>query len=276
MPVSKLKNIIILVLLLADLILLGLLVPHQLTQERERYELRQSLSDLYETGGIRLAPEAIPKAVPLYAIQLAENSSDQLRAAKALLGEQMVAEADSTRHLSSFQSRLGTCSMGRDGSFRAELKEVPAKTAMQTLEEMGFQWQKLSEAAAMTDEKEQITATQSVLGVPVFSGGLTMTFAHGQLTAVDGSFFFGTSEPVRVSKESCISEADALIAFLAARYELGWVGEEIYSMEQGYLRSETASASAVQLTPVWCLKTDSGTFYIDGLTGEVTVGNVFS
>ncbi len=269
MPVSRIKNIVILVLLLADLMLIALLIPGRLAQGAEAAELRHSLSELYEKEGIALSTEAIPETIPLYAVQLGENSSAQLRAAGALLGEQMVAEADSTRHLSSFRSVNGACSVGRDGSFQAQLKGVAAKTAVQTLEEMGFEWHSLSEPLSSREE-EQITATQSVLGVPVFSGGLTLSFSAGELKTVEGRFFFGTDVLTRVSEGSCISQADALVAFLAARYQMGWVGEEIRSMKQGYLRAETASASAVQLNPVWRLETDSGTFYIDGLTGEVS------
>lgn len=270
MPVSKVKNIVILVLLLADLILLALMVPGRIAQGAEKTDLRNTLSELYKKENISLRAEQIPEGMPLYAVQLGENASAQLRAAGALLGEQMVAEADSTRHLSSFRSVYGVCSVGRDGSFRAQLKGVPAKTAVQTLEEMGFEWESLSEPLSSQPGKEQVTATQAVLGVPVFSGGLTLSFGDGDVTAVEGSFFFGTDLLTRVSKGECISEADALIAFLAARYQMGWVGEEIRSMKQGYLRAETASASAVQLNPVWRLETDSGTFYIDGLTGEVS------
>lgn len=269
MPVSKVKNIVILVLLLADLMLLALLVPGRIAQGGEGTELRRSLSALYEKEGIALNTETIPDAVPLYAVQLGENTSAQLQAAGALLGEQMVAEADSTRHLSSYRSVNGVCSVGRDGSFLAQLKQMEAKTAVQILEDMGFEWESLSEPLS-SQGKEQVTATQSVLGVPVFSGGLTLSFANGGLETVEGRFFFGTDMLTRVSEGACISEADALVAFLAARYQMGWVGEEIRTMKQGYLRAETASASVVQLNPVWRLETDSGTFYVDGLTGEVS------
>ena len=35
---------------------------------------------------------------------------------------------------------------------------------------------------------------------------------------------------------------------------------------------ETAAAAAVRLTPVWILETDTGSFQINGLTGEVSTG----
>ena len=40
--------------------------------------------------------------------------------------------------------------------------------------------------------------------------------------------------------------------------------------QQGYIRSETAAAATVRLTPVWRLETDTGLYQINGMTGEVT------
>ena len=114
-----------------------------------------------------------------------------------------------------------------------------------------------------------LTATQSILGVPVLSGDLTLTYSNSRLTALEGTFFTGADTLARVSDESCLTAADALVAFLSARYDLGWVGSAVTGMEQGYLRSEAATAAAVRLTPVWRLDTDTGSFLINGMTGEV-------
>ena len=115
-----------------------------------------------------------------------------------------------------------------------------------------------------------VTAWQSVLDVPVLSGGLTLTYSNNCLTGIEGVFFTSTGQLTRVSEEVSISAADAVVAFLDARYDLGWVGSAIESVVQGYARSETAAAAAVHLTPVWRLETDTGVFQVNGLTREVT------
>ena len=95
-----------------------------------------------------------------------------------------------------------------------------------------------------------------------------LTYSNNRLTAIDGIFLSGTSSLTRVSDNACLSAADALVAFLSARYDLGWVGSAVTGLQQGYIRSETAAA--VRLTPVWQLTTDTGVFQINGMTGEVT------
>ena len=90
-----------------------------------------------------------------------------------------------------------------------------------------------------------------------------------QPTAMHDAFTRRASTSLIPAAEA-ISAADALVVFLSARFELGWMGSAVVGMEQGYLRSETAAAATVHLTPVWRLDTDTGSFYVNGITGEVT------
>ena len=46
MPVSKLKNLAILILLLANLALLAVLIPNRLARAREADRLRETLSEI--------------------------------------------------------------------------------------------------------------------------------------------------------------------------------------------------------------------------------------
>ena len=272
MPTPKLKNLALFILLLANLLLLGVLVPNRMARAREADSLRQSLQTLCAQQQVELDPEIIPDTVTLYALELAEDSQASLQAAAALLGEQILVQDDSTRYLSLYSSQNGTCSIGRSGSFQASLEGQEetrdmTRAAKKALTAMGFQAHALSEETRVRPGIYTVTATQAVLGMPVFSEGLTLTWSNGCLTGLKGVFYLGAM--TRVSDAPCLSAADALVAFLSARNTLGWVGSTVTTMEQGYLRSETATAAVVRLTPVWRLDTDTGSFYIDGVSGEV-------
>ncbi len=275
MPVSKLKNLAILILLMANLLLVMVVVPNRVTARRQEEQLRTSLQDLYAQSEIRLFPSDVPDTVTLYALEVQEDSQADLQAAEALLGEGLSAKDDSSRYLRAYDSVLGTCSINRSGAFRAQLKDQPengdlTKAAGKMLMAMGFSHAPLAEPMRVRAGVYTVQATQLVLGVPVFSDGLTMTYSNSRLTELDGTFFTGAASLTRVSDRACISAADALVAFLSARYDLGWVGSAVTGMEQGYVRSETAAAAAVRLMPVWRLRTDTGTFLVNGMTGEVS------
>ena len=275
MPASKLKNLAILILLLANLALLALLIPGRIAANEQRSSLSEALSTLCANQDVSLAPDAIPDTLTLYALELGEDPDADLAAATALLGQQVLAQDDSTRYLSLYSAAAGDVQISRDGTFSAQLADQGetsdlSAAAMRTLKAMGFDVHSLGEPERIRAGVYTLTAHQAVLGAPVLSGGLTLTYVNGCLSSLDGLFFTGAAQLTRVSEEATLSAADAVVAFLAARYDFGWVGSAITAMTQGYIRSETAAAAAVHLTPVWHLTTDTGVFQVDGLTGEVT------
>lgn len=273
MPVSKLKSIAILILLLANLALLALVVPNRMEERQEEETLRQSLRELCAQQEVELDPAIVPDTVALYALELAEDSGAALKAATALLGAEVLVQDDSTRYLSTYRSGAGTCSISRSGGLTAELtggeaRESLEEDAERLLGEMGFQISRHGSAMLRSDGSRTVSAMQSILGVTVFSQGLTLTYRDSRLIGVEGVFF--TGDVTRVDSSTCISAADALVAFLSARFDLGWVGSAVTAMEQGYRQADTASAAIVHLSPVWKIDTDTGSFYVDGLTGAVT------
>lgn len=275
MPVSKLKNLAILILLLANLALLSLVVPTRLARSQQSQLLRQELQALCSQQQVELSDGAIADTVTLYTLELGEDSQADLQAATALLGAQVLVQDDSTRYFSTYRSSLGTCAIGRSGSFQAQLTGQSSCDDLQshaeaTLAAMGFAIDRHGNPMLRSDGSTTISAIQSVLGVPVFTQGLTLTYENQCLTAVDGVFFTGAGTVTRVDTQACMSAADALVQFLSARYELGWVGSTVISMEQGYRQADTASAAVVHLTPVWHLQTYTGSFYIDGISGSVS------
>lgn len=275
MPVSKLKNLAILILLLANLALLAMLVPSRLATRQEAEQMRAFLSQLCAAQDVALDPDSIPDTASLYALELGEDAEADLRAATALLGQEVLAQDDSTRYQSLYSSADGTCQISRSGAFSAKLQNQPEDSDLtgattRILKEMGFTAGRIEDPVRVRAGVYTVTAWQSVLDVPVLSGGLTLTYSNNCLTGIDGVFFTSAGQLTRVSEEVSISAADAVVAFLDVRYDLGWVGSAIESVVQGYARSETAAAAAVHLTPVWRLETDTGVFQVNGLTREVT------
>ncbi len=275
MPAPKMKTLAIFILLLANIALAVLVLPSRISIRNQEDSMRESLCSLYEKQEITLSPETIPETIPLYVLELEENSQSDLQAAKILLGDQLLVQDDSSRYLSAYRSNLGECSFSRNGEFSARFTDSPPvqdpmRDCRKRLNAMDIPHLPLPQVRKLDNGVCTITATQTVLDLPVFSGGLTFTYTDNCLTGMDGVFFTNIDSLRRVSSEACISATDALVAFLDARYSLGWVGSSITSVYQGYVRSETAAASVVRLRPVWQLETDTGTFQIHGMTGDVS------
>lgn len=274
MPASKLKNLIILILLLCNVFLLILVVPGRLQAQKQRNALREELVTLYAGYGLSLPDGALPEGQDLYLLEAQYDSEVALTAARALLGEQVLSESDSGSYQTTYTAASGTCTIRRD-SLTASLTGGSAvsgnlRTATEKLlAQMGFSVDSMT-TPVLDGTVNSVTARQRIAGAAVFSCELTFRYENGVLQRVSGGYCPAAKTLTAIGTDTSISCADALVAFLNSMEETGWVGSAITSIEQGYLLAESAGASTVQLIPVWRLDTDTGEFFIHGITREVS------
>lgn len=270
---AKIKNFIILVFLLTIGFLLILVVPQQLELRSQTEDTGQLLAALCEQAGISLDPDILPEDQTLYELELSASSTAEMSIATLLLEESVTASQDASLARSLYTASTGSCSFsGSDGGFTAELTVPRAaegsllEFSQKLLSSLGYDPADLT-LTENADGTAQVTATQQYQGVPVFSASLTLTFEDDALTRLEGVFHTSDGQPIRLSDATCITCADAIVAFLGARESLGWVGEEITAVTQGYIRSGVA----VNLTPVWRITTDTGVIEVNGITRAVSL-----
>lgn len=267
---GKIKNLIILILAIAAALLLALVVPTRLSLLRAEQAQHEKIAALYAQYDVQLRSDLLPSSATLYTIELASGGEDA--AARALLGADAVRQADATRYAAAYSSEKGRCEFSRAGGFFASLtgsggKDIQ-KDAKKRLRELGYEAASLSEPVKTGAGTYELTASQSLLGVPVFDGTLTLRYTNGALSQLDGTFFTGSGNIRRVSEQACISCADAMLRLLDSRDRLGWVGSAITRVQQGYVYTETA-AGALRFVPCWRIETDTGAFFVNGTTREV-------
>lgn len=271
MSTSRLKNIILLVLLVCALGLSAVAIPNRLSQTREQRQMLAELRTLYAGYALTLELDALPQEATLYSIELSD--AGQQTAAQALLGSRASHSGGEERFESVYTAEGGTLTMTRSGGFTAVLTgrsavKNPEKAARKLLRSMGFQ--PLTLQRTQTEgSRTTLHAGQSLLGVPVLSDGLELCYEDGCLTAVSGTFYTGNETITRVSEQPCISGADALAQMLAARDALGWVGSSVTGLYQAYQPTDTA-ASGIRFVPVWIVQTDAGSFCVNAITREIT------
>ena len=274
MPASKLKNLVILILLLCNVFLLFLVIPGRYQAQKQRNALREELVNLYAGYGLSLPDGPLPEGQDLYRLEAQYDSEVALTAARALLGEQVLVESDSGSYQTTYIAETGKCTIRR-GSLTASLTGGSAVggnlrvATEQLLAQMDFSVASMT-TPVLDGTKNSITARQSIAGATVFSCELTFTYENGVLKTVSGGYCPANKTLTAIGTDTSISCADALVAFLNSMEETGWVGSAITGIEQGYLLAESAGASTVQLIPVWRLDTDTGEFYVHGITREVS------
>lgn len=269
MNTARLKNIVIIILLLANAFLLVLLFSRRAEESATRERTVTQLVQLYASNGIALdgaLVEDFSAAVP--SLQPTRDLAAEQSFAAALLGS--VSSVDSGggiyRYYCTDGLSRGSCLFRASGSMEASLSRAvddPAQFCADLCAPFGY----LTLETIADGSHTSVTATRSVDGFAVYNCTLTFTFSDTTLTSVTGSFL-----PPLTTDESdtlALDAVTALVSFLDYRNASGAVCTDILALSGGYLLQSSASES-VRLVPVVRVETDVSDYYVNSLTGEVT------
>lgn len=268
---SKLKNVMLLMLVCVNIILLMLVGAQERKASRYQDETRQAAQAVLEQSGISFLVEEFPEDLDLPVLTVTRDRDSEAAVAEALLGEVTLQSESEVRPR--YTGPGGTAEFSMNGSFTATL--LPGRwtrTGGQDLEAagrlcldaIGFH----GTLTSLETDGSESTATYCQLweGMPLFSCVLTLSWEGDDLVRIEGQRLSGTAE--RAAEEDLLSTPTLLVRFLEGINQGGYVCSRIDSMTSGYLTKGTARQ--VQLTPVWRFVTDTGTYYVDALTGAFT------
>ncbi len=266
---TKIKNIIIIILLLLNGFLL-VLVGGRWAQDTQSYDAaRDSAIQIIRDSGIALEDQTVPREISLPGLQAERDLSWENALAAKLLGSDMKVEARGG-DVYRYESERGWLQLHSTGEFLAEFapgifvsgEEGTAQHGAQLLAALGFEVLVLEEAA------QSVTFRQTVNGVPVLGCQATLNYQDGSLMSItDGRRVLGQPRPI--GEEGSVSAATALMRLYNGLNELGDIYNRIDSIEPAYTLSVNLSGPA-QLTPIWYVKTDTGAYQLDPRTGQVS------
>ena len=117
----------------------------------------------------------------------------------------------------------------------------------------------------MSGSDAVVTYCQSWEDSPLFFCPVIFYWQGEDLVRVEGQRLDGTVS--ESSNTKLLSTTTILVQFLAGINEGGYVCSRIDAMDGGYLLSSNTTRQ-VQLTPVWRFVADTGTYYVNAVTGE--------
>lgn len=269
----RLKNIIILILLLANLFLLALVgVQEHGTAKYQEQALANTISVL-DRNGIQVDLGGIPEKLELEVLTVERELEQETLLAEALLGECEMSDLGAGRY--TYESDLGRAEFRSNGSFSVTLtagahlagQDGEVSHALSLLEDA-----KLTAVGAeqtREGDKTSVTLFQSWENVPVYSCRLTLQYEEGALLSISGQRLMGTPRE-SAEKVELLDVPTALLRILNGINDLGDVCEMIRSMEPGYLLTTTPDAAS--LIPVWQVTTDTGVYRLNAATGALERG----
>lgn len=273
MESAKLKNIVLLILVITNLLLGLLMVIQGVTSRQRQNQLLLDAVTLLGDRGIAVDPDVIPRADFPSPMTLERDNDWEETMFAGLLGEDVTATQRGL--VSYYESDLGRAEAREDGSFTAVF---PAASDGQTaaypvgfldkrahgldvLKRMGF------DAMVLSEDEDTLEVVQLWNGSPVFSCTAVLRYENGALAEISGTRLMGVPT-VDSSQTAPLSTPTLLLRFRSGIIESGDACSAILSATQGYILS-SGPAGRTRLTPVLQLETDTSLYLVDALTGAL-------
>lgn len=270
----KLKNIILLILLLLNgflLVLVGTRYTESVQYERTALEL--TLARL-EARGIRVEADSLSPAGELVPLTLERELERELQMARALLGGGELETENRGGGLYRYWNGRGELAVRAGGELSAAMADSPdwlaadpERHAAGLLGKMGIDAHQLS--VVREDGWTRVRFRQHRSGAPLFSCEVEFTYDGGsRLRSVQGTLLSaqdGTAEQARM-----LTLPTALTRFSEEIAATGDVCSAIRSMEPGWRGTVQPLSGGVRLAPVWLVTTDTAQYYLDCATGALT------
>lgn len=263
----RLKNIIILILVLVNVSLLASLLYRKSEESAVLRRTEAELVELFAASGITLEHDAISWETPPASLSMTRSETLEQEAAGFLLGEGL--RTSSQGGVNTYSTSLGTVEFRSNGSFEAsgllaaEDAEAFCSKFCREFSYTGLSFQpgengQHTGTALLTHEKK-----------PVYNCPITFTIQDDQLVSVSGTLLGG--EGTSTGETELLSAAAALTTFQQMRLQEGTVGSSILETYLCYELQSTSSAP-MTLSSAWCVVTDISSYYVNCTTGAVTSG----
>ncbi len=267
----RLKNIILILLVFVNVFLLVLVLSRQLEAEAyDRTAITQAVQALAGSG-IEADPETLSSADSLTPIVFIRDTTREQVIAGALLGG-TVNGGNLGGGITQYDNSNGEIIFRYGGEFSATFQKTQRwhteeyfEFAVQLFQDMGLEAECLTSipTVAGTD----YVFCQCWNGSPLFSCIINLTYEYGYLKSMRGNLMVSGS--VYQEAGTILTVPTALMRFLDGIQDSGDVCSSIRSLTAGYTVVQSFS-SDVRMSPVWLVSTNTGQYFLDAITGELT------
>ncbi len=264
---SRIKNIILLMLVLTNIILLVLVALPQAQTELSGDQARLSALSILESRGITVDSQLIPMEITHQSQIVIPDRTQESILATELLGE--VSMVDLGGEVYRYEGILGSIRFHAGGEFSAQFSDIayPLTTAEEVSEVVLDILDIDGVLSSITQEATVKTLNYRQLwdGVPLLDYDTTLLFDENHLYEItDAKRLAGTA----ISQDGSITVATALMQFAAGLQSLGDICRSITLITPAY-SSTTDLSGTIQLTPLWCIETDTASYQLKLTTGEL-------
>jgi hypothetical protein len=266
MKTAHIKNIVIVALVAVNVFFLGFWLLGLVSEHSQKIEVYRDAAALLEQNGVALDIRSIRDGGELYTLSYNRDTTSEQALANVLLGSTVSGQSGS-----SYTSDSGQAVFDGTGAFTFRLSPGVV-TDSEGAENAARKLLGLMNLEAEIDTVRQdgaiktVTAVCTRNGADIFNDTIIFSFKDGNLEEISGTYIPGVV--MTAQKTEMNSCASALMSFLAEVRKGNYQCSEIESVEPGY-RVTAVLLGGGSLGPVWRVVTDTGTVFVDALTGKV-------
>lgn len=249
MDTGRLKTIVILILLCVNLAFGGILLAERLGTAEGQAHTRSDLTRVMAQLGISLSEDKIPAGSTCRRWSVSRSIEAEAGLVRALLGE---AEGrDQGGNIWYYENENGWAWCRGGGSF-----ELMVNTGGSLEEQL--------EAGGLRIRREGDSYVCLMEDTEVFNCRFTLSLRGGGVY-ITGRFLLG--EPQEEVEVDCTDVASLFLRFCDRIRDAGGVFSRIEEIRSGAVLNVTAAG--MELIPVWRMRTDGGTWFMDLQSGRL-------
>lgn len=267
----KIKNFILIVLVLVNFFLLTIVVSNATETRRLRIQREESLRSIFLHNGIDIGEDVKLNVSPLPELNLARNLSAEDEAVSSLIGK--CGAEDLGGSIIYYEGTKGAAQFRGTAEFELMFEPdaiyeggSPAVTAANAVKRLGFK--SITDRTSVTENGTDATVSLalSYKGSPVFNGRVSCYFTNGSLSTVEGRAYFSQVKS-KGSTDELPDACTVLMRFLEYVRGMEIPCGSIEGIEAGYF-AESAVVGECVMRPVWHISTDRGEYFMDGSSGS--------
>ncbi|MGI6038715.1 MAG: hypothetical protein GX257_09260 [Clostridiales bacterium] len=270
MDSSKVKNILIVFLLVINLLIGMVYASRRMEDNRFEREMRNNAISGLEKMGVQVSPdifEVVPS--PIYMLEVERDPDVEAGAFSTLLGSPLREELGGGNLM--LTSGESYARLSGDGLFDVSLgngDRVPVKgtgidAALEVFEIMGFDVSGDYLSVSELPDGFAVDGIQQIDGLKIFNRTYELVFDSQGLAAIRGGRIFGAQ--LVCDATPSVSAASALFAFASNMIKNGTPCREITGATLGYYAESTAPGFT-GINPAWEIVSDLGVYYIDAIS----------
>ncbi len=269
---SKLKNIVIVILVLLNLFLLILSGGRRMQDARNREQARTAAVTVIQNGGVSLDAQIVPTAMSLLPMTAQRDLKMERQQAEGLLGGEVSVQALGGE-VYRYSNGAGWLQVHSTGQYSAQLnpgaalseQERPEDHAAALLTRLDIQSRAVEDR--VSDGQGEVVLNQTLDGAELLDCQAIVRYEDGCAVQISGSRrLLGQAQR---AEGTPVTVATALMRLYNGLKDMGDIYSAIRGITPAYVLS-AQGASSVRLTPVWQVETDTGVYRLDTLTGSLT------